>query len=127
MFRTCGRSGRCTSGLLLDLEDHSRAFIPILHTVEPLNNVRGGIGAFIPVSKEEAFLNEIKALGRLSFMLLANVLWSVTETCLFEEIEFRTLIEAWVAIVFVRIEQLHWLLVPSDAQFVQFVNEVFLF
>ena len=40
-------------------------------------------------------------------MLLADVFWSVSEASLFEEIELGTLEEARIAIVLVRMQELH--------------------
>ena len=59
-------------------------------------------------------------------MLLADMLWSVAKAGLFEEVELGTLIEARITIVFIRMQNLHWLFVLCDTKFVELVDEFFL-
>ena len=119
MLHSCIRwcawcSGFCLSPwLLLNLDDHSRALITILSALKLLNDDRCSTSAFIPISIKKTFLHKVKAFARFSFMLLSDMLWSVSKAGLFKEIELWTLIEAWIAVIFVGMKQLHGLLVLS--------------
>ena len=82
--------------------------------------------AFIPIAKHEALLDEVKAFARLSFMLLADVLWSVSEAGLFQEVVLGALEESWVAVVFIGIEKLHRLAILFNSKFVELVKSILL-
>ena len=111
---------------LLDLNDHSRALVSVLGALELLNHERHRACSFISIAIKEAFLDKIKALAGFSLVLLANVLRSVAKAGLFEEVELGTLVEAGIAIILVRMQYLHWLFVLSDAELVEFVDQLLL-
>ena len=89
------------SWLLFDVQHHSRAFITVLNTVELLQYKRDCICAFVSISIHKTLLNKVKAFTSLSLVLLSYMLWSVSKTGFFEEIEFGALIKARIAVVFV--------------------------
>ena len=59
-------------------------------------------------------------------MLLSDMLGGVTKTGFFEEVKFWTLVKTRISIVFIGVQQLHWLFILGDSQFVQFFNQLFL-
>ena len=113
-----------TARLLLD--NHARAFISKFCTFELLNYERHSVCALISITVHEAFLNKVEALTSLGFMLLTDVLWSISEACLFEEVEFWALVESRVAIVFVGIQKLHRFLIFRNTKLIKFVYKFFL-
>ena len=78
----------------------------------------------ISVTVEEALLDEIEAFTSFCLVLLSYVLGSVTETGFLEEVVFGALVKTGVAVVFVRAEKLHRVVVLSNSQFVELVQWV---
>ena len=110
--------------LMVDMDDHSWALVPIVRRLKLLQDERRVGLALIPIPIQKAFLHEVKALARFCLVLLSDVLWRVAEAGLLEEVEFGALVEARVAVVLVRVEQLHGLLVAYLTQFVELVDRV---
>lgn len=94
----------------VDVDDHPWTLVTVVCALKLLKHDWSCICAFVPVSKHETLLNEVKALARLRLMLLSNVFGSVTEAGFFQKVELRSLEEARVAKVFIGEKELHWLL-----------------
>lgn len=99
-------------------DHHTRAIISILSAFKLLNYNGHGIGTLISITIHEALLNIVKALACLCLVLLADMFRSVSKTCLLEEVKLRTLIEAWIAEIFVGVHQLHKLIIFGDTELV---------
>ena len=78
----------------------------------------------ISVAIQEALLDEVKAFASFCFVLLSYMLWSVSETGLFEKVVLRALVKTRVAVVFVGAEELHRIVVLSNSQLIKLVQWV---
>lgn len=123
-------SSFATAGLRLrlrvDMDHHSWTLVAVVSAFKLLQHNWSSVSVFVPVSKHEAFLDEIEALARLRLVLLANVLRSVSKACLLKEVEFGPLEEPRISIVFIGEQKLHWFLHLGHSQLVKFVDGIFL-
>ena len=129
----CGFGPLCIATLVLldglarfcvDVDNHAGALITIVSTLKLLEYQWRSFNLIISVAIQEALLDEVKAFARFCLMLLSYMLWSVSETGLFEKVVLRALVKPRVAVVFVGAEELHWIVVFSNSQLIKLVQWV---
>ena len=108
----------------MDVHDHSGTLIAVIRRFKLLKDERRVSFTFIPITIQEAFLDEVEALACFCLMLLSDVFGSISKTCLLQEVILWTLIETWVAIALVGKQELHRVLIFSNSKLIQFIDGV---
>ena len=108
----------------VDVDDHARALIAVVSALKLLKHQWRGFNLVISVAIEKALLDKVEAFASFCLMLLSYMLWSVSETGLFEKVVLGALVKARVAVVFVSTKELHRIVVLSNSELVKLVQRV---